>query len=339
MASTFTRLYRYAKAVGAEAKENYTTEALRACITTDARPFVLALRRAGIFDVAADANLSVQTQLAVKGAGQIDLVVTIAAEPRPFWFELKVDAGESGDQVSNYEAFIASLAEPNRPRLVVLGPEPLRDGLPWLSWQHLREAIVESRTASPYWHDFKTYLEEIGMADSHDERVSDSEVRALRSARRLLGKASRILTPFAQAASKAWPGSLWPLTEAKVVDAVASSFVSHGTLSIGNATNLRANVSAGMYHEPLTEDAWLGLWIWCRPNRVRERRAILDIVECRSWADDWFRDGAEWELFGAYRQLVSFESHAAATAWLTSCLVQLRDAGMLDLLPKLKAEA
>lgn len=37
MASSFLRLYRYAKAVGAEAKENNTTEALRAAIERSSR--------------------------------------------------------------------------------------------------------------------------------------------------------------------------------------------------------------------------------------------------------------------------------------------------------------
>ena len=45
MASTFTRLYRYAKTSGvAEAKENFTTEALRAAIESDEDGRGLSLR-------------------------------------------------------------------------------------------------------------------------------------------------------------------------------------------------------------------------------------------------------------------------------------------------------
>jgi hypothetical protein len=331
------RLFRYAKAIGAEAKENYTTEALRAAIETDGRPIVRALRSAGILDLASATEVRVQTQLSVSKVGQIDLVVTAtsASSSVVCWIEVKVDAGEGGDQLASYERFIASLPETKRPTLVVLGPTKLREGVPWLPWQKLREAIVSSGTTSPYWLDFKMYLEEIGMADSHDEKATGAEANALQPARRLLGKAARILTPFAKKAGASWPGSAWPTSEAKIVDALASAFVRHGTLTIANATNLRANVSAGLYHEPLTEDAWVGIWIWCRPNRVQERHAILELIAKHEWDDAWHRDEGAWELFGAYRRLTDFESHAMAAEWLGARLLQLRAAGLLNLLPKL----
>jgi hypothetical protein len=338
MASSFMRLYRYAKAVGAEAKENYTTEALRAAIETDPRPLLDAVRGIGVERVDALARIDVNTQVAIRAVGQIDLVVEVCAVPPiALWFEVKVDAGESGQQLTNYRTFISERPAHARPILIVLGPHALGDSL-FLSWQRLRRAIVASGTASPYWHDFKLYLEEIRMADSYDEPVTDGEAHSLESSRKLFGKVARILTPFAAAAMSIWPGSMWPQTEPKIVDAVTSTFLRLGTLGISHVVQSNIGVSAGAYHDPVEEEVWLGLWMWCRPNYLRERHELVDAVRAaREWDEEWYHDGAAWELFGAYHRLKDFESHAAATAWLAGRLTDLKDTGLLLVLGRLAA--
>ena len=118
MPSTFTRLFRYAKGVGADAKENYTTEVLRAAIETDARPLRDALKAGVRIDVASTSVVSVETQFAIATAGIVDMVLSFvdADLRRTVWIEVKVDAGESGDQLANYARFISSLPEGHRPR-------------------------------------------------------------------------------------------------------------------------------------------------------------------------------------------------------------------------------
>ena len=335
MPSTFMRLYRYAKAVGAEAKENYTTEALRAAIESDPRPITLALHDLGVIASEPRGPIQAQTQFAVRGTGIIDLqLVFVEGEMRRLvWIEVKVDAEESGDQIANYQRFMATMAEEHRPTLVVLGPKPLRDGVPWLSWQRLRAAIKRTESTSPYWTDLITYLGELRMADNYDEAVTPREAQALFPARSLLGKLVRILTPFAAEANGIWRGAGWPDSEKKVTEALLSVFQTHGTFTIANGISPSSGVSAGLYHEPLTNDGWLGLWLWIKPNRVAERQAILGAAnQVTTWGDEWHRDQGEWELFGAYRRLVEVESHANGQGWLSAKLVQLRDAGLLDLM-------
>jgi hypothetical protein len=337
MPSTFTRLFRYAKGVGADAKENYTTEVLRAAIETDARPLRDALKAGVRIDVASTSVVSVETQFAIATAGIVDMVLSFvdADLRRTVWIEVKVDAGESGDQLANYARFISSLPEGHRPTLIVLGPKLLRDGVPLLKWQVVRDAIVRSGTASPYWLDLKTYLEEIRMADNYDEPVTGVEAQALAPARNLVGKLARILTPFALEADAVWRGAGWPPTESKVVDTLLQKFEEKGTLTIANDAGRHAGLSAGLYHDPATGDAWLGLWIWMNPRKVAERRALLDMAPPLSaLGDEWHRDEAEWELLGAYRRLVEISTHAEGTSWLRAKLVQLRDAGLLDLVAR-----
>lgn len=337
MASTLLRLYRYAKAVGAEAKENFTTEALRAAIVTDARPMLEALRAAKLLDDTR-CTMSAETQVNIRRAGQVDLILHAkGALERSFWIEVKVDADEHGDQLANYARFIENAyPQPPRPILLVLGPRRLDATLPWLSWQNIREAIVRSGTTSPYWRDLKEYLEEIGMADSYDEVTTEDEARSLPTARRLMGKATRILLPFAEMAGAIWPGSSWPETEAKVYSAMLSTFLNLGTLAIRNAVDLPANLSAGVYHDPTKNDAWVRLWLWCRPTRIHERNEIFKLVQSREWGEEWFRDDSAWELFGAYQRLITFVSHSDATAWLVAKLEELKAAGAFELLSHLR---
>lgn len=69
-------------------------------------------------------------------------------------------------------------------------------------------------------------------------------------------------------------------------------------------------------------------------TRIANRRAVLDGVARSSgeWGNEWHRDESDWAVFGAYRRLVELGPHSEGTAWLTASLVQLRDAGLLDLL-------
>lgn len=101
MASTFNRLFLYAKAAEAEALENFTTEALAACIRDDDAPMARALRSVGVLptdDV--ETRVVPHTQVAVAGAGVIDLILQTESGDRlgEVWIEVKVYAGQSGSQ-------------------------------------------------------------------------------------------------------------------------------------------------------------------------------------------------------------------------------------------------
>jgi hypothetical protein len=232
-------------------------------------------------------------------------------------------------EVSDVHARVATrvVAEEIRSNMYLTGA---RRDLWWVSWQQVREATLRTGTTSPYWLDFKTYLEEIGMADSYDEVVTAPEAAALQPARALLGKLARMLTPFALEANEIWRGSGWPCTEKEVRDSLLWSLDHKGTFAIASRAGDHAGLGAGLYHEPSTSDGWLGLWLWVNPRRVHERAAIMAKVSGHSWSADWHTDQAEWELFGAYRRLVDLGSHAEGTTWLRERLVEVRDAGVLD---------
>ncbi|MBI2390488.1 MAG: hypothetical protein HYV09_12940 [Deltaproteobacteria bacterium] len=336
--STLNRLFLYAKATGAEARENFTTEALAGAIRAEPTPLLLALRRAGLIDDGTFESVGTQVPLAAIGpARKLDLVVTLrdGTRRRSLWFEVKVLHDVSGDQLVAYRSYIESLRENERPTLIALGPKRLSPELPWLSWQQIRRAAIESSTSSPAWGDLKTYLEEIGMADAHSEPFQAAELGSVKATHALLWKLARLLTPFAEQAVVIWKDSNWPTAEKKVRETLAKFLLSHGAPSINSNTRFRAGVSAGVYHEPTTNDAWLGVWVWAKPSWFADRERIFRQAETGALGIEWERCPSDWELLGRYRRLADFASHEEATAWLVDRLRELSDAGLLAVLPKL----
>lgn len=333
MTSTLSRLFRFAKAAKNEARENFTTEALAAAIRTEPEPFLAAF---GGVHVSSAAVLAVETQVPVPAIGIVDLVVQIetAAGFDTVWVEVKVDAGESGDQLTRYTRYVEALPTAARPRLVVLGPKPIGD-VPWVAWQQVRRSIVSTNTRNPSWLDFKRYLEEIHMADDYSEPISASEAGALGPAHALLGKVARILSLFADAAQKSWPASRWLSDETAIRKRLAQSLARWGALNVDARTHFRAGIGVGAYQDGPLGEAMLGLWIYAKPNWVADRERISRQAQAGGLGPHWASSPADWEFLGTYRRLRDFTTPEAASTWLGDCLLDLDAAGVLAMLPKL----
>ena len=331
MGSTLSRLFLYAKATRAEACENFTTEAIAGAIRVSPDLFLAVLADAGL--VASTARLvSAFTQVPLVRSGTVrylDLVVEVqeASVRRQLWLEVKVGAGESGDQLAAYREHIARWPTSPPPTLGVLGPRPL-GGLPWISWQSLWRAI-QSRESEPVWADIRAYLEEIKMADTDFEPINADELDSLRAAHGLTKKVTRILTRFGLEAQTIWPEARWP---SKVLESVGRHFVKHGSLAIGATPRFRAGVSAGVYQVP-TGETYLGVWLWTKPSWLRERTAVLqNTAGLEGWEA---AEPEKWEFVGAYALLSTFATEGAASDWLAARLRELSASGVLALLPNL----
>lgn len=208
--SDLGRLYTYAKG-GADAKEDFTTEALAICLRHDPAPFIDALRTEGLLLEAVDPTTVVPyTQLSVPGVGRVDLVVRLGgAALEECWFEVKVDAPESGDQLARYAAHVSALPGDGRPQLIVLAREPIRgDGPPLLPWGTVHAAARSS--ATPHWQDLADWLEELRMVDTHDGPISPDELEALPQAVSLYEKLCHVLADACSRLAPRYPDFAWP---------------------------------------------------------------------------------------------------------------------------------
>ncbi len=327
MTSTLSRLFAYAKTSQNDARENFTTEALAAAIRDDPAPMLTVLRKAGALR-AAVTLVNVFTQKAVPTAGIVDLAL-VFSDSSEVWVEVKVDAGESGDQLNNYLAYLARDFPDGK--LVTLAKYRLRGDVDALTWQDLRRAIAGK--ASPYWRDFRTYLEEIHMADAYDEPLSNAELTALDSGHSLFRKVARILVPVAENARSVAPALAWPSDEDDVLRMGGRQFRAHGILGIFRRARLRAGVSRGALSDG--GEARLGVWVWNNPKATDVRRQILARADETGLPAAWERDRVGWKGLGAYRRLTECADPKVAAAWLIEKLGELRQARILELLPVL----
>lgn len=143
--SALERMYTYAKAVGAGARENFTTEALAAAIRTDPAPFLEFFQGAGLMPIGPIARLELETQLVLPGTGVLDLVLVayVAGVRRELWIEVKVLAGESGNQLDAYSG-ISTACMPT-------------SGRDWSRWP---ASPYEPRTSFPSCHGTR-YVERL----------------------------------------------------------------------------------------------------------------------------------------------------------------------------------
>lgn len=325
--STLSRLFVYAKGAQNVARENFTTEALAGAVRHDPAPLVALFRDACVVSAAAR-FVKVLTQMNVPNVGQIDMVVVF--DGSEVWVEVKVDAPESGNQLSTYLKHVATTPTT---KLVTLAKASLHPDVVPLTWQQLRRAIVASGSTSPYWSDFRTYLEEIRVADAFDEPISSAERAALGPAHALLRKVARMLVPVAEAAASMVPHLGWRVTEPELLKEVTSKLRAHGVMSVSTRAKLRAGISFGAY--PDDGDTGVGVWVWSYPSATAVRRQLLDAADAGKLPIQWERSPVEWEALGVYRRLSDFADHEAAATWLVERLGDLERAGLMRLIPAL----
>lgn len=329
MSSTLIRLLTYSKATAAEARENFTTEALAACIAIDPKPMESALRRRGIIphNLAVPA-LTPLTQVFVRDAGFLDLV--LRTDLPEVWLEVKVDAPESGFQLRKYMHAIDRFGVDQRPRLAVLGPNPLGGDLmiPHVPWQTLWHAITTASQVNPHWRDFGMFLKEIGMADEYNEPIRTREAAALDDARRLLRKLARIFLPVTQELKEIWPPASFPVTEGEVRQALANQFNRNGRYTLSNQNQTRADLVFGVGW--LDEDSWLTVRIEHSAKHGQDRLRLIDQADAGSLPANWGRFLTDSKAVRVDRRLPSFDLPADMTAWLLERIRELRSAGMLQ---------
>ncbi len=335
MPSTFYSLLRFARSAEAEATENFTTEALAACIRSDPKPMLRALQEAAVLeDVSEVGEVVAQTQVGRAGAGVIDLVLQLRKPGAilEVWVEVKVAAGESGRQIDNYRTSIAAQPAAYRPILVTLSRYPIRPDpyLLWVSWQRVRAHALTS--TQPYWRDLARFLEEIHMADEFDAPVSAREAASMADALRLRGKVQRILWPFIQVARVTWPQVPFPTSDEALGKNIGVWYANRGryVTVLGDDNRKGCWISMGVWHGD--GEAMLGVVVHSDYRLTASRAALLAAADRGNLPPSWSRHMTDWEALVNRTRLVSMPDHDAARTWLRSRWEELEGAGILALM-------
>jgi hypothetical protein len=340
--STFGRLFTYARESSVDALENFTTEALAAAIQDDPSPLLQVLRSMRVIPATeGPTDVVAETQVGVRGVGILDLVVVLRDNGKPveIWIEVKVMAGESGNQLEHYRAHLAALPVEQRPTLVTLAKAPVGHAheLPWISWQSIWRA-ARAADHSTHWRDLRSFLEEIGMADAFDAPVSAAEAASLDGAVGLFGKTRRILGAAAREANTRWPAFRWPADDRRILGMLSGQFGRHRRYLIVAGEEYRAYLFMGV--TAFDGEAHATVWVETRNKAIDPRRQIIAAADAGGLSDEWERDMGAWGGLHKRKRLVALGAHAEVAGWLIGALEELASAGVLDLIPSLgRAEA
>ena len=336
--SNLGRLYTYAKG-GADAKEDFTTEALAICLRHDADSVhrCAPCRRACSKDTGRLRQRSSPSRNCPFPAwvASTSSYVWVGATLEECWFEVKVDAPETGDQLARYATHVSALPAEGRPQLIVLAREPIRvDGPPLLPWKTVHAAARSSATPPlagprrlargasngrcPRWTDLARRAR---SPSSGHQPLREAVSRAGRRLPRAWHLATR---------SSRGPGAARSAALSRGAQPPRPLHAEGAALQVGGSTLLYFGIEGPEFSDPRGVGGWSRTRSTARSDGRSSTRRIA-----AAWTSAWVRQLATWQgLRVAHPTTGPIDQRALAT-WYVERVDELATAGVLELLPRL----
>jgi hypothetical protein len=320
------------------AKENFTTAALKIAIKHDCRPMVIALTRlnwpngptlAPVDRIDPDHQWTLfgpnSAGMLTASEGRLDLVLagTIAGTPTwEVWVEVKIDALESGKQLETYERHWLSEHPSKDLRLAVLGPRRLKakraDGteipVAWLPWTAIVSAIGAVNDAHGSWTDLRDFLGEQWIA--HPTTPGDPE-EGEDAILQVLWKVNELMRQH-----KAEDSMWWPSEKQMRLNALGRRESGLGITTTG------ANLVYGLKS---TRDGWD--WTVGADRTLTLKYGHFESGEADARAAmldaSWQRSSSGRLLVERMHQHTDMTAGPEALAWLVESIDQLRAASLV----------
>lgn len=353
--SLFSSLLTYAKDARYGAVENYTTEALAGAIRLSPEPFLAWLSSGAEPLVAPDCTYVLVETQCDEPEGTVDLVLDIeeSGTRRRLLFELKVDAGQTGNQLERYSRLAARWRSEGIPCTgpVVLGPTVLDPSYRHFSWHSLRRHLDTAARSDLLWQEFSRFLNDRRLSDLYDDSMTAHEITALGPAHLLLGKMTRVLHDTltalrAEGGNRKVFADWYPAREqggSSVREQLAQQFARHCRLATyPRRGSLEPVLMVFLGAWPSDRDSTqtrFGIWIETHPREHVIRNRVLDEARARDLASaGWSLQAMDdWKFMGASVPLASLGdasgvSNDAARTYLIERIAQLEDCGMLGVI-------
>jgi hypothetical protein len=341
MMSRLARLYRYAKAGRSESLENFTTEALAAAIEVDPAPLVDALRKRGIADGELRGSVVVHTQVGKRKpegtTAFIDLEVRFvdgSTTNSVFWVEVKLSAGEHGNQLAVYEE-IARAMGPKWPTVITLARFPeINPEFQGITWRDLADGVARLAAPPPYWRDLVGFIEEHRMALDTEDEMTDVEFATVEHTRRLTEKMTDRLLAFSRAAAERKPPIRFPRNRREILRRVGGQFALYGRFCVLSKTKApRLLVGMRWIAEGDARIPSLIVRVEHSPKKTERREMILATADRGDLSEEWHRGRHDYIALEKRKTLASDDESAKDTvAWWCGAIDELDRAGVLSLL-------
>lgn len=198
--STLGRLFMYSKDSLVSAHENFTTEAVAACIRADPQPMLAALaeladEKPSLTTRVAQATwIRVHTQVFLPNGGFLDMLLTLSNENGVIgevWVEVKIKSPEGVGQMTGYAKAACALtrADGVSRDVVALSKARLHPDFPWLDWRQLY--VAASRSQNPGWRDLRSFIGSRRVCGSFMRAVSSATLRQAQPRRSPRGRRCR----------------------------------------------------------------------------------------------------------------------------------------------------
>lgn len=331
--SLLGRLHLYGRGEEVSPTENFTTEALAGAARSNPRPLIAALGRADprVPTEPPWTVSAVVTQEAVAGVGIIDMTIEGRDRLGPFEYllEVKIWAGEHGDQLSRYARHVAA---PSRARraLIAVGPGPLQSdvSIHRLSWRQIWTAIdAETGPEDRLWHDLQRFLVEIKMADDASEPITSKEAASLSAASGLVRKVAHALWRVAASWQESYP-RIWPAGQGYVRRIIARELADNGRLTIEvGLDGMPLAVILGAVDD--ADEVYAVAWVETRSRRSPIVDQIRQQVEAGAFANEWSGSLDGTVLLRKKGRIVALQSADDLFSWFDASLTELQSMGVL----------
>ncbi len=324
------------------AHENFTTEAVAACIRSDSGPMLAVLREVADLSpplatpVARGIWADPKTQVFLPGVGFIDTVLTVGNESGvvgEIWLEAKIESkeGMSFDgtgQLAAYQKAASSLtARDGIPRdIVALSKIRLQSSVSWLDWRRLYAAA--SRSHDRWWQDLRIFMEETQVSDASLLSISDREAGSIGDSARMIAKVSEVIRQVNRRAGELWPtppmkNKVHWVSEGNLLNHVGAVFRQRGRMIMdGSLLRYGAVDVDGTAHWHLAVRA--------RGQRTAHLEQIVSRAIGRGLGSDWTPQISTDEFIARSVRVASCSDHQQAVAWFAEGLAQLQSSGLLS---------
>jgi hypothetical protein len=357
--STLTRLFIYSKDEKFSAHENYTTEALAACIRSDPTPMLAVLRdrligSQGAKVVEGATWARAQTQVYLLGGSILDLHLTVGDETRitgEVWIEAKIGAPLTSAQLLGYvdsRHRMVARGDATPRAIVALGPvspsevarreleavtrpldsehariESIGRSVGWISWRDIYR--VARQSTDPWWRDLRLFLEETDVTDAALLPITDREAGSLGDASQLIRKVGEVIRQVNREILRIWgaEAKLAWTAEGGLLNHIGAMFLQRGSM-IWDGTVFQVGAI------DIDGNSYWYLGVVAAGRSGAEIDAILAEATRRGMRDDWRARPSERVFLWRSVRIAERTTHEAAVAWFTEGLLALRDSGVVD---------
>ena len=347
--STLGRLFMYSKDSLVTAHENFTTEAIAACIRADPNPMLAALCdltgshfshhkknpdsvKAGLATFVADATwIRVQTQVFLPDGGFLDAVLALGNGKTgvigEVWLEVKINSPEGIGQLAAYvKAASALTRDDGIPRdVVTLSKVQLQPSVSWLDWRRLYVAAAGSH--DPWWQDLRRFMEETQVSNAAMLPISDREAGSMAEAAGMFAKVSDVIRHVNRRASELWPDPPmknrvhWS-SEGALLNHVGAIFRQHGRMTM-DGNHLRYGAV------DIDGTAYWYLAVRARGQRPATFQQIVLDARGRGLGPEWAPRLEAEEVIARTARVAEYNEHKQAVEWFAEGLAQLRASDLI----------